>query len=69
MKEQIKVVVERDGTVTVSAERMPGPQCISLTEFLEKGLGEVVKRQKTTDFYRTARLLQRHHLNQKNRQG
>jgi hypothetical protein len=69
MEEQIKVVVERDGAVKVSAERVNGPQCISLTEFLERGLGKVVKRQKTRDFYRSARVIQRNQINQKDLSG
>jgi len=65
MKGQIRVVVERDGKVTVSTEGVNGPQCLNLTEFLERGLGDVVNRQKTRDFYRFVRLSQRNHMNQK----
>jgi len=46
MKGEIRVVVERDGKVTISTEGVNGPQCLNLTEFLERGLGDVVKRQK-----------------------
>ena len=64
MKGEIRVVVERDGKVTISTEGVNGPQCLNLTEFLERGLGDVVKRQKTRDFYRSVRLTQRNHINQ-----
>jgi len=64
MKGQIRVVVERDGKVTLSTEGVNGPQCLNLTEFLERGLGDVVNRQKTRDFYKSIRLSQRNHINQ-----
>jgi len=64
MKEQIRVVVERGGKVTLSTEGVAGSKCVELTEFLERGLGDVVTRQKTRDFYRAARLTQRNHTHQ-----
>jgi hypothetical protein len=66
MKGQIRVVVERDGKVTLSTEGVNGPRCLNLTEFLERGLGEVVKRQRTRDFYKEIRLTQRNQIHQKN---
>jgi len=33
-----------------------GGQCLSLTEFLEEGVGHVVSRQKTRAFYQSSKI-------------
>ncbi len=65
MKGQIRIVVEKDGKVTLGAEGVIGPQCLKLTEFLEGELGDVIKRQKTSEFYRPVRLTHRNHIEYK----
>ena len=64
MNEEIRVLVEKGGKVTLSTEGAAGSKCLELTEFLEKGLGDVVNRQKTSDFYRSVRLTRRNHIHQ-----
>lgn len=52
MREHIKVTVEKDGKLTLEVQGVHGPQCISLTEFLEREIGDVLEREKTGDFYK-----------------
>ena len=51
MNVQIKVVVQKNGMLSVEAQGIQGSQCLSLTESLERDLGEVLERQRTSDFY------------------
>ena len=55
MDKQIRIVVERDGKLRMEVEGFNGSQCLSVTEFLEKEIGEVFERQKTSDFYKARR--------------
>jgi cobalamin biosynthesis protein CobD/CbiB len=51
MSKQIKVVVEKDGKMSVRVEGVTGAQCLSMTAFFEKEMGEVCDRRRTGDFY------------------
>ena len=52
MNKQIRIVVEKDGKLRLKVEGVSGSQCLLATEFLEKEIGEVFERQRTSDFYK-----------------
>ena len=56
MGEQIKVTIDRDGTLVLTVGDTTGPQCLALTASFEKEMGRVLDRQRTRDFYRRGRL-------------
>ena len=56
MDKQIKIVVEKDGKLRMEVEGFSGSQCLSVTEFLEKEMGEVFERQRTSDYYKARRI-------------
>ena len=51
---RIIATVAPDGKVSFRVEGASGPACTSLTAALEKALGVVEKREKTSDFYKQA---------------
>ena len=56
MDKQIRIVVEKDGKLRLEVEGFRGSQCLSVTEFLEKEMGEVFERQRTSDFYKARQI-------------
>jgi vacuolar-type H+-ATPase subunit F/Vma7 len=64
MREEIRVVVDKDGTVTFKVEGAQGAQCLSRTEALEREIGEVIERRKTGDYFKVGRVLLRNRLRQ-----
>lgn len=56
MNADIRVIVEPNGKLKMAVEGGDGPSCLSITEFLEKELGEVVERQKTSGFYKRQKI-------------
>ena len=56
MAAQIKITIDKGANMTVEVEGAEGGQCLSLTEFLEEGVGQVVSRQKTREFYQSAKI-------------
>lgn len=56
MNEQIKLIVEKDGKLRIEVEGGRGSHCLSVTEFLEKEMGEVLVRQRTSDFYKARQI-------------
>lgn len=56
MAAQIKITIDKGANMTVEVEGAKGGQCLSLTEFLEEGVGQVVSRQKTREFYQSAKI-------------
>jgi hypothetical protein len=56
MSGQIKITIDKGANMTVEVEGAKGGQCLSLTEFLEEGVGQVVSRQKTREFYQSAKI-------------
>jgi hypothetical protein len=65
MKEEIKITVEKDGTVTVKVEGSHGAQCLSATGLLEKEMGKVLERRRTGDYYKVDRVHLRNTILQK----
>ena len=56
---QVKVYIQPDGEVEISEEGVKGNQCIKLTEFLEKELGEVTARKLKPAYREKARVTQK----------
>jgi hypothetical protein len=56
---QVKVYIQPNGEVEVSVEGVKGTQCIKLTEFLEKELGEVTARELKPAYYEKATAAQK----------
>lgn len=56
MNGQIKITIDKGANMTLQAEGTKGAQCLSLTEFLEGELGQVVSRQKTREYYQPEKI-------------
>jgi len=65
--QQIKIVLERDGKVRLKVEGVTGAQCLSVTAFLEKEMGEVCERQRTGDFYKSQHVAIKNRITTDNR--
>lgn len=50
-KIEIEVTLRPDGTVELETRGLRGTTCLAETEALEKQLGRVVRREKTSEFY------------------
>ena len=48
---QIKVHIQPNGEVEISVEGVKGSQCLKLTEFLERELGEVTAKELKPAYY------------------
>jgi hypothetical protein len=56
MSGQIKITIDKRANMTLEVEGARGGQCLSLTEFLEEGVGHVVSRQKTREFNQSSKI-------------
>ena len=54
MGEEIRVVIEKDGKLTLKVSGKGGPQCLTVTQDLEEEMGEILNRQRTPEFYQMA---------------
>jgi hypothetical protein len=59
MGEQIKVMINRDGTLTLNVKDSSGARCLTLTASFEQEIGHVLDRQRTSDFYKSGQLRNR----------
>lgn len=51
-RQEIEIVIGKDGKVTFQIKGVKGPQCLAETKFLEDALGGgVLEREKTGEFY------------------
>ncbi len=51
LKREMKINIAPDGKVTIEVMGVNGPECMEFSEFLEQELGEVVERERTTEYY------------------
>jgi len=56
MGEEIRVVIEKDGKLTLKVSGKGGPQCLTVTQDLEEEMGQVLNRQRTPEFYQKAQI-------------
>lgn len=47
----IKILIKKDGTTTISVEGVKGASCQTMTENIERALGEATSDEKTNEFY------------------
>lgn len=59
MTEEIRVLIGKNGHITLQAGGAAGSKCLSLTESFERDLGRVSGRRRTGAYYETARI---HHV-------
>ena len=57
MGEEIRVVIEKDGKLSLKVSGKSGPQCLTVTQALEEEMGEVLDRQRTNEFYQKAQIV------------
>ena len=69
MKGEIRVLVDKDGTVTFRVEGAHGTRCLTRTESLEREMGEVIERRKTGDYFKAGRALLRNTVRQGSEDG
>lgn len=50
-KQEIEIVIKPDGTVEERVTGVAGPACEKVTEAIERALGDVIKRDRTPDYY------------------
>jgi hypothetical protein len=50
-KQQIEFIIRPDGTVEERVLGVSGPDCEKITEDIERALGEVVKREHTSEYH------------------
>jgi hypothetical protein len=55
MAEEIRIVIEKNGSLFLEVSGKSGPQCLQVTEALEKEMGKVAERRRTGEFYNKAR--------------
>jgi hypothetical protein len=51
MNPWMEITIGTDGEVKLEVKGAKGRECLGLTEFLEKGLGEVTERKMKQDIY------------------
>lgn len=49
--QEIKVIISKDGKVTIDVEGIKGSGCKNLTKALEKALGKTTKSKKKAEYY------------------
>ncbi len=53
-KLQIEITIDPDGTVHLETKGLKGQSCLEETRALEKAIGKVTRREKTSEFYQQA---------------
>ncbi len=49
--QQIEFIIRKDGTVEERVTGVSGPACEKVTKAVESALGDVIRREKTSDYY------------------
>jgi hypothetical protein len=52
-RQEIEFIVKPDGTVEERVRGVSGPDCEKLTAAIEQALGEVERRERTTEYFNT----------------
>lgn len=53
---ELRIVIERSGSLIVAVSGAPGATCLQMTEAFEEEMGKVINRQRTGEFYGAARV-------------
>lgn len=51
VRQEIEIQISPDGEISLHVKGLSGEACMDLTKALEAQLGEVVDRQKTSEYY------------------
>jgi len=54
MKREMVIQIAPDGTISLQVKGVKGGECIEFSKFLEDALGDVIEREKTSEFYQEA---------------
>jgi hypothetical protein len=54
VKRELVIHIAPDGSVSVEVKGVPGPECTEVSKFLEDSLGEVIQRERTSEYYQEA---------------
>lgn len=54
MKREMVIQIAPDGTISLEVKGVKGGECLDFSKFLEDALGDVIERQKTSEFYQEA---------------
>lgn len=49
--QELEIVIDKDGQVSISVKGAPGAECLTLTRALEAELGDLVERTHTAEFF------------------
>ncbi|MCP4133341.1 MAG: DUF2997 domain-containing protein [bacterium] len=51
-RHDLKIIITETGEVQLEVSGVDGPKCLKITEDLEDALGEVLVREKKSEFYK-----------------
>ena len=51
-RHDLNITISEEGEIELKVEGVSGPKCLKITEILEEDLGEVLSREKTSEFYK-----------------
>jgi len=54
MKRELVIQIAPDGTISLEVKGVKGGECLDFTKFLEEALGDVIEREKTSEYYQEA---------------
>ena len=54
MKHELVIQISPDGSISVEVKGVPGPGCADVSKCLEDALGDVVQRERTSEYYQEA---------------
>jgi hypothetical protein len=54
MKREMVITIAPDGTISLEVKGVKGGECLDFSKFLEDALGDVIEREKTSEFYQEA---------------
>lgn len=52
-RHELNIIISETGDVQIEVSGVKGPQCLKITEDIENALGEIISREKKSEFYRT----------------
>jgi hypothetical protein len=50
MKREMVIQIAPDGTISLEVKGVKGGECLDFSKFLEDALGDVIEREKTSEF-------------------
>lgn len=50
-KQELEITIDDDGNISIKVIGVDGTKCLELTKEIEAALGDVVAREKTSEYY------------------